>query len=186
MLLNLLPAIVRLRNTTENVSLCWTLQRMVDELKRPKPGGVVVAHALARMMLVEALRVHIESSTGGELGVLAALSDEQLTKAMTLMHREPGVAWTVETLAQCVGMSRAAFAARFTATVHQSPIAYLTHWRISLAKRSLTDSTETIGQIAQSLGYQSVSAFGKVFAKATKYSPQRYRQRFRRATRFAA
>lgn len=63
-LLNLLSAIVRLRTIAEDMSLCWTLQGMVDELERLKPGGGVVAHALARMTLVEALRVHIKSSTG--------------------------------------------------------------------------------------------------------------------------
>ena len=175
MLLNLLPPVVHLRNAADNVALCWTLQRMVEELQHPQPGGVVVAHSLARMMFVQALRVHMEDSARNDLGGLSALSDVQMSKAITSMHKEPALAWTVEKLAQRVGMSRAAFASKFKNTVRQSPIEYLTRWRILLAEDRMANTTDPVSEIAQSLGYKSTSAFGKVFRKFTGHSPRQYR-----------
>ena len=175
MLLDLLPPIVHLRDAADNVALCWTLQHMTEELQHPQPGGVVVAHSLARMMLVQALRVHMADSARNDLGGLSALSDVQMSRAIISMHTEPAVAWTVEKLAQRVGMSRAAFASRFKNTVRQSPIEYLTRWRILLAEDKMANTADSISAIAQSLGYESTSAFGKVFRKFTGHSPRQYR-----------
>ena len=175
MLLNLLPPIVHLRDAAENVALCWTLQRMTEELHHPQPGGVVVAHSLARMMFVQAIRVHIEDCARNNLGGLSALSDAQMSRAITSMHNEPASAWTVEKLAQHVGMSRAAFASRFKNTVRQSPIEYLTRWRMLLAEDRMANTSDPVSEIAQSLGYESTSAFGKVFRRFTGHSPRQYR-----------
>ncbi len=175
MLLNLLPPVVHLTNVAENVALCWTLQQMTEELHHPRPGGVVVAHSLARMMFVQAIRVYIEECARENLGGLSALADVQMSRAISSMHSEPAYAWTVEKLAQRVGMSRAAFASRFKNTVRQSPIEYLTRWRVLLAEDRMANTTDPISAIAQSLGYESTSAFGKVFRKVTGHSPRQYR-----------
>ena len=175
MLLNLLPPMVHLTNTAENKALCWTLQQMTEELQHPRPGSVVVAHSLARMMFVQAIRVYIEECARDNLGGLSALADVQISRAISSMHNEPAYAWTVEKLAQRVGMSRAAFASRFKSTVRQSPIEYLTRWRVLLAEDKMVNTTDSISAIAQSLGYESTSAFGKVFRKFTGHSPRQYR-----------
>ena len=68
MLLNLLPPMVHLTNAAENVALCWTLQQMTEELQHPRPGSVVVAHSLARMMFVQAIRVYIKECARDKSG----------------------------------------------------------------------------------------------------------------------
>jgi AraC-like DNA-binding protein len=176
MLLDLLPPIVHLRNSIDNVALCWTLQRMSEELRHPQPGGVVVAHSLARMMLVQALREHMADSAGNDLGGLSALADAQMSRAITSMQDEPALDWTVEKLANRAGMSRAAFALKFKETVRQSPIEYLTRWRMLLAEDRMAGTTDSIAEIARSLGYESASAFTKVFKKLTGHSPRQHRQ----------
>ena len=175
MLLNLLPPMVHLSNVAENVALCWTLQQMTAELQHPKPGSVVVAHSLARMMFVQAIRVYIEECARDNLGGLSALADVHMSRAISSMHDEPAYAWTVEKLAQRVGMSRAAFASRFKNTVRQAPIEYLTRWRVSLAEDKMANTADPISAIARSLGYESTSAFAKVFRKFTGHSPRQYR-----------
>ena len=65
------------------------------------------------------------------------------------MHNEPAIAWTVEKPAQRVGMSRAAFASKFKNTVRQSPIEYLTRWRILLAEDRMANTTDPVSDIAQ-------------------------------------
>ncbi len=177
MLLDLLPPIVYLQNSVDNVALCWTLKRMSEELLHPQPGGVVVAHSLARMILVQALRVHIAESATNDLGGLSALSDAQMSRAITCMQNEPALDWTVEKLASRAGMSRAAFALKFKETVRQSPIEYLTRWRMLLAEDRMAGTSDSIAEIARSLGYESASAFTKVFKRLTGHSPRQHRQR---------
>ena len=175
MLLDLLPPIVHLQNPVENLALCWTLQRMSEELLRPQPGGVVIAHSLARMMLVQALRLHIAENGRSGSGGLSALSDAQMGTAIACMQQEPELDWTVEKLANRAGMSRAGFALKFKETVGQSPIEYLTRWRMLLAEDRMTGTTDSIAEIARSLGYESASAFTKVFKKVTGHSPRKHR-----------
>ena len=179
MLLDLLPPIVHLQNSVENVALCWTLQRMSEELLHPQPGGVVIAHSLARMMLVQALRVHIAESARNGSGGLSALSDAQMSRAIACMQQEPALDWTVEKLASLAGMSRAGFALKFKETVGQSPIEYLTRWRMLLAEDRMAGTADSIAEVARSLGYESASAFTKVFKRVTGHNPRQHRQNLR-------
>ena len=181
MLLELLPPIVHLQNSVENVALCWTLRRMSEELLHPQPGGVVVAHSLARMMLVQALRVHIADNARNGSGGLSVLTDAQMSRAIACIQQEPALDWTVKKLANQAGMSRAGFALKFRETVHQSPIEYLTRWRMLLAEDRMAGTTDSIAEIARSLGYESASAFSKVFKKVTGRSPRQHRQWLRTA-----
>ena len=174
--LDVLPPIVHLRNSVENVALCWTLQRMSEELLRPQPGGVVVAHSLARMMLVQALRIHIADAATNGSGGLSALSDAQTSRAFACMQQEPALDWTVERLANQAGMSRAGFALKFKESVRQSSIEYLTRWRMLLAEDRMAGTTDSIAEIARSLGYESASAFTKAFKKVAGHSPRQHRQ----------
>ena len=177
MLLGLLPPIVRLQKKSQNVPLCWTLQRMTEELRVPQLGGVLLAHYLAKMMLVQALRIHLEENPTDGPGWFFALSDKQMRAAITCMHEEPAHAWTVEELAQRVAMSRSAFSLKFKETVGQSPMEYLTRWRMLLAEDKMDTTRQSIAEIARSLGYESPSAFAKVFKKVTGHTPKHHRQR---------
>ena len=70
-LLGALPPIVHLRKEEDRAALRWSLERMMQELREPQPGGFLVAEHLAHMMLVQALRLHLaEGSAGGWDGCL--------------------------------------------------------------------------------------------------------------------
>ena len=109
-------------------------------------------------------------------GGLSALSDAQISRAIACMQQEPALDWTVEKLANQAGMSRAGFALKFKETVRQSPIEYLTCWRMLVAEYRMAGTTDSIAEIARSLGYESASAFTKVFKKLTGHSPRQHRQ----------
>ena len=133
-------------------------------------------------MLVQALRLHLAEGLKGRVGWLFALSDKQMSAAIALMHDEPALDWTVEELGKRVGMSRSTFALRFKETVGVSPMEYLTRWRMLLAGDRMSNTSDSISQIAQSLGYESASAFTKAFKKTMGCSPRQYsrvRIRFR-------
>ena len=152
----------------------WSLERMREELRDPQPGGSLIAQQLAYMMLVQALRLHLADGARSGVGWLFALADKQMGAAITCMHDNPGNPWTLQKLAECVGMSRSVFALRFKETVGETPMEYLTRWRMLLAGDRLKNSDDSISTIALSLGYESESAFGKAFKRVMGYSPKQY------------
>jgi len=152
----------------------WCVERMNEELRNPQPGGVLVAQQLAYIMLIQALRLHRAEGLKGRVGWLFALSDKQITAAITSIHDDPPHDWTVEELGQRAGMSRSTFALRFKEIVGVSPMDYLTRWRMMLAAERMANSSDSISEIAQSHGYESASAFTKAFKKIMGCSPRQY------------
>lgn len=174
MLLQSLPPIVHIRRESDKAAMRWSLERMREELSDPQPGGSLIAQQLAYTMLVQALRLHLADAASAGSGWLAALSDKHMSLAIASMHGDPGYPWTLQSLAERVGMSRSVFALRFRETVGATPIEYLTRWRMLLAAERLTTSSEGLSAIAQSLGYESESAFGKAFRRVMGCSPRQY------------
>ena len=158
MLLGVLPPIVHLREESDKAALRWSLERMMHELREPQPGGFLVAQHLAYMMLVQALRLHLATGLRGGVGWLFALADRQMTAAISSIHDDPAHAWTLQELAERAGMSRSTFALKFKETVGDSPMKYLTRWRMLLAGDRLANSSDPVSAIAPSVGYESESA----------------------------
>ena len=97
-----------------------------------------------------------------------------MSVAIASMHNDPGYPWTLQSLAERVGMSRSVFALRFRETVGATPMEYLARWRMLLAADWLKNSSDGLSAIAQSLGYESDSAFGKAFRRVMGCSPRQY------------
>jgi AraC-like DNA-binding protein len=171
MLLGMLPVIVHIRNESDQAALRWSVERMMQELREPRPGGVLVAEHLAHMMLLLALRLQVGE---GRVGWLFALADKQIGAAITAMHEAPEHRWTVQDLAARANMSRSIFAQRFKEMVGTSPMEYLTRWRMMLAGDRLSSSRDSVSLIAASLGYESESAFSTAFKRVMGRSPRQY------------
>jgi AraC-like DNA-binding protein len=174
MLLGVLPPIVHIRKESDKAALRWSLERMREELREPQPGGFLVAQQLSYMMLVQALRLHLAEGLRGGVGWLFALADKQMSAAMNSMHDDPGHRWTLQEMAERAGMSRSTFALKFKQMVGESPLEYLTRWRMLLAGDKLTNSSDSISAIALSLGYESESAFSTAFKRWMGCSPRQY------------
>ena len=82
------------------------------------------------------------------------MQDPQIGKAIALVHRDPAAAWSVQKLAAAVGMSRSGFAARFKEVAGQSPLQYVTRWRMLLAASRLQESDMTLAELSERLGYR--------------------------------
>jgi AraC-like DNA-binding protein len=173
-LLGSLPPIVHIRKESDKAAMRWSLERMKEELRDPQPGSSLIAQQLAYMMLIQALRLHLADGTRSGVGWLFALADKQMSAAITCMHDNPGYRWTLQGLAERVGMSRSIFALKFKETVGETPMEYLTRWRMLLAGDRLKNSDDSISIIALSLGYESESAFGKAFKRVMGCSPKQY------------
>jgi len=182
-LLGVLPPIVHLRKESDKAALRWSLERLMEELREPRPGGILVAQQLAYMMLVQALRLHLADGLSGGVGWLFALADKQMSAAINAMHSDPAHGWTLQELAERAGMSRSTFALKFKERVGKSPMEYLTRWRMLLAGDKLTNSNDPISVIALSLGYESESAFSTAFKRVMGRSPRQYSRGRRAGTR---
>jgi AraC-like DNA-binding protein len=173
-LLEVLPPIVHIRKESDKAALRWSLERMMQELREPQPGGFLIAQQLAYMMLVQALRLHLAEGLRGGVGWLFALADKQMSAAINCMHDDPAHRWTLQELAERAGMSRSTFALKFKEKVGTSPMEYLTRWRMLLAGDKLVNCNDPISVIALSLGYESESAFSTAFKRAMGCSPRQY------------
>ena len=169
----MLPPIVHIRGEADKAALRWSIDRMRQELVDQRPGGALVGQHLAHMMLVQALRAHLSDGPGG-VGWLFALADRQMGAAIGALHEDPARRWTLQDLAERVGMSRSTFAQRFKETVGTSAMEYLTRWRMLLAGDRLIQSDDPVSAIALSLGYESESAFSTAFKRVMGCPPRRY------------
>jgi AraC-like DNA-binding protein len=173
-LLGALSPIVHIRKESDKAALRWAIERMMQELRERQPGGFLVTQQLAYTMLIQALRLHLAEGLQAGVGWLFALSDKQMGAAINAMHEDPARRWTLQDLAQRVGMSRSSFAQRFKETVGDSPMEYLARWRMLLAADRLENSKDSVSMIALSLGYESESAFSTAFKRVMGCSPRQY------------
>ena len=171
-----LPALVHLRASSPGAaSLRWIVNELVEEHSSTRPGAIIAAAQLAQLFFVKILREHLASAELTTPGLLRAMGDERLARAMRLMHDTPARDFRLDELAQCAGMSRTRFALHFKALAGVSPLTYLTQWRMRLAQRALRDSNVPIANLAASLGYASDSAFSSAFKRVTGVAPRDYR-----------
>jgi AraC-like DNA-binding protein len=174
MLLRILLPIVHIRKESDKAAMRWSLERMRQELREGQPGGFLMAQHLAHLMLLQALRLHLAEGLGGGVGWLFALADRRIGAAIAAIHDAPAHRWTLQALAERAGMSRSSFALRFKERVGESPMEYLTRWRMMLAGDKLMHSSDPVSTIARSLGYESESAFSTAFKRVMDCSPRRY------------
>jgi AraC-like DNA-binding protein len=128
------------------------------------------------LLFVHAIRAYSMQPDGPTRGWLAAIADRHLAQALQAMHGAPAQDWTVESLARTAGMSRSGFAARFKAVVGQSPLDYLTQWRMYRASRLLLQGNVALSEVARQVGYESAGAFNRVFRRETSMTPGAFRK----------
>lgn len=154
--------------------LAALLALLDEETAAPGPGSAEVVRRLVDVVLVEVLRAHGEG--GGCRGVVAALADPAVSRALTAVHADPARRWTVEALAAEAGLSRAALARRWRAALDEPPLAYVTRWRLALAGQLLTGTDLPLAGVAARVGYESEFAFARAFKRATGTAPGRWRR----------
>lgn len=175
MLLGTLPPIVHIKNDADKAAMRRSLEQMTEEVLNPQPGSALIVQQMAYAMLIQALRLHLCDASRDNVGWLFALADKQLSAAISHMHRDPAHQWTLQMLAEKIGMSRSTFARHFKEKVGVPPMEYLTRWRMLLACDRLINTGNSVLQIANALGYESESAFGKAFKRVMGYSPRQHR-----------
>lgn len=182
-LLSGLPPLFKI-NLRNHVSGQWlenSIRFSVDQADRFRPGGEAVLAKLSEVLFVETLRAYIAKLPANQTGWLASARDPEIGKALALMHRDPSNPWTLASLAKKSGMSRTILAERFRYYLGETPMAYLTSWRLQLGAQMLSATSYSVAQIAGEVGYESEAAFNRAFKRAFELPPARFRNQARAA-----
>lgn len=165
-----LPGCFVVREQDSGMQCRQLAQLMLHEARGNAFGSRAILDKMADTLFVMAVRHHIEHAPERR-GLLAALTDPRLVRALEAIHTQPGRDWTVASLADAAHMSRTAFAGHFAAVLGAGPIEYLTQWRMSEARRLLTDPRTSVAAVAADLGYRTEAAFRRAFKRVTGVGP---------------
>jgi len=116
-----------------------------------------------------------------QTGWLAGGRDPEVGKALALLHRMPAHPWTIASLGNEVGISRSVLAERFRRYLSETPIAYLTRWRLQLGAQLLTSTSNSVAQVAAEVGYESEPSFNRAFKREFSLPPARFRSQSKSA-----
>ncbi|MGK2741787.1 AraC family transcriptional regulator [Tepidicaulis sp. LMO-SS28] len=177
-LLGMLPEIMTL-NVEESASGDWiesSIRFAVAELAAGKEGSSDMLARLAELLFVEAVRRFFEKHPPHEQGWAAALRDPVVARAVGLLHGALDRHWTADDLAREAGLSRSAFAERFTRALGEPPMRYLTKYRLGQAARLLARTQDTISRVAFDVGYESEAAFNRAFKREHGIPPAQWRR----------
>src|SRR6201998_3493505 len=171
----LLPNFILMKaDQARTLALHTTVQALASEMEEQAPGSEVVASRLAEVLFIQILRAHIASGPKRNKGWLRAVFDPQIGTALSAIHDNVNTPWTVESLAEAAGMSRSAFAARFKELLGQTPMEYVTEWRMQKAMQLLEQRDKKLIDVARSVGYESDAAFSKAFKRVVGANPSEY------------
>jgi AraC-like DNA-binding protein len=148
---------------------------LINEAEAASAGSAVVLDRLADALFVLAVRAAMDQGTA-QTGILAAVADRHLSRALRALHGDPAHPWTLETLARQAGLSRSAFAARFHALTGLTPMRYLARWRLQLARDWLSEGGLGLMDVAERAGYGSEAAFSRAFKRELGLTPGQARR----------
>jgi len=152
------------------------LQLLSAELEQAAPGSDAVTKSLVDVLFHYIFRNWLDQNAKAGCSWSQALKDEQLQKAISVMHSQPEKDWTVDDLAFVAGLSRAAFAQKFKKVTGDTPAHYLAKVRIQRAMDLLRATSQTLEKIAESVGYNDSFVFSKAFKRIQGISPREYKK----------
>ena len=155
--------------------LAATLNLLATEADAPAPGNSIIVHRMTEVLFVQALRLWMQQESLPQ-GVLKAMGDPMIARALRALHDDPASHWTVESIARNAGMSRTVFADRFHSLTGTTPLKYLTGWRLEKARKMLQSGEQSVEGAALSVGYQSTPPFSCAFSKFYGFGPGQARK----------
>ena len=167
LLLDCLPEVVVVERGGQGTDGLISL--IFHELNHPAMGADAIVDFYAHALFVHVLRA--AESAGFASGLVHALRDARLARALAAIHNAPEAHWDLDALAAEARMGRSSFAAHFKDAVGQTPARYLKEWRLQIARELLEDTRLSVADIAERSGYDSEPAFRKAFAKFAGQTP---------------
>jgi AraC-like DNA-binding protein len=178
--LDALPPMLHVKRSSAAGSLTFDLMRVaLEESQQRRAGGETILAKVSELMFLNAVRQYIDSLPADSTGWLAALRDRYVSAALRAMHAKPAEPWTLDSLGREAGLSRTAFATRFSEVMGIPAIQYLSNWRLQVAAGLLDRQGMSIGQVAADVGFGSEAAFNRAFKRQVGMPPGAWRMRNR-------
>jgi AraC-like DNA-binding protein len=176
--LSTLPPLIKL-DVEQGGAAEWirsTFQYAAAEVAAGRPGSETVLAKLSELLFVEAVRRYAAALPQGQTGWLAGLRDPYVARALALLHRDIARPWNVDDLGREAGLSRSALADRFIRLIGVPPMHYLASWRMEVATQKLRNTSASLAQVAETVGYSSEAAFSRAFKKFFGTAPATWRR----------
>lgn len=149
---------------------------LASEITRDAPGQAAALDRLLDLLVVTSLREVFSSSTDHAPARFVARQDPVASRTIQLMHHHPAHPWSVATLADTCGVSRATLARRFNEFLGEPPMSFLTSWRLAIAADLLADPNFTLGSVVTRFGYANAFALSAAFKRVHGVAPTEYRR----------
>lgn len=170
-----LPDNIVIRRNEGGGQLPRLVELIVAEARAPGFASESLIERLFDACFVLILR-HCIQAGRVRAGALAAFQDRRVARVLGLMHEHPARAWTVSELAARAGISRTVLNERFASVVGSAPMEYLAALRMHLAATWLVEPGASLEAVAARCGYESASAFSRMFRRHHGVSPGAFRR----------
>lgn len=149
--------------------------QLVLQLIREQQGSRFVSQ-LSKLMLNEP--ASISQAPYMSVQQLVPHQDAKIADIQLHLQRHLAEELDLASLATKFYMSTRTLIRRFKQATGDTPMAFLQKLRIEKAKKMLETSLLPVEGIMQSVGYQDLSSFRKLFLQYTSLTPKSYRERF--------
>ena len=157
----------------ESVEISGCLRNILREMEQRNPGYEDVCQAYMEILIIRLMRSTTLSVPAEPQSISSNRQCAAVRRYIDLHFKEP---LTLEQLSQEAHMNKYYLAHAFKREYGVSPINYMTSRRIEESKYLLAETDLSMSQIAQLLGFSSLSYFSQVFRRTQSITPMEYRQ----------
>lgn len=164
-----LPNCILIRNQEQQGALKGLIQGLIDEALLGSQATDAILGRMSELFFLTLLR-NLAQDNSETLGFFRALKDPKMAKVLTAIQQELAKPWSLISLAEVGGFSRASFASHFKAYLGTSPLDYLTRLRLTSAQKRL-QAGDSVYQVAIEVGYQNDVSFAKAYKRHFGFGP---------------
>lgn len=172
-LTKLVPPMLTLKSANQQDFLKGILGLLRREVTLLEAGHGVMVDSMLQILFTQVVRHHKGLGEDSDCDLFQL--PWEISSTLQLMREHLHLPWTVEALADAVGLSRSQFAMMFANTLDQSPMRYLFECRMVRARELLQNSHFALKEIAPMVGYKTTSAFSTAFKRWSGRPPMEER-----------
>ena len=173
-ILDSLPQVLHFQGLVSKDPIWKTVMLIESEMQRTRGKCGTIVDRLTEVLFLQLLNRYVHENKE-MTGFLAALRDKRIHKALTLIHLDPNFNWSIASLGERVGMSRATLVRHFQSSVGLAPMAYILNWRMMKAYNLIKYSNANLEQIAEQVGFASARTLSKAFQRQYSVTPSELR-----------
>ncbi len=173
---NSLPALLHFPEIDRNGPVWLTITSIEQAINQAQSLRSPIVDRLTEVLFFQLLNDYI-SKENSVSGFLAAFRDRRIHRALTLIHQHPNFNWSLASLGDQVGMSRATLVRHFQDTIGIAPMTYITNWRMTKAHSLIKHANTSLEQVAEQVGFASARTLSKAFLRHYGCTPSQLRRK---------